>query len=87
MVSALRQLANGGPWLLVTARALMPFAYGQGMIVIALLLLALLCLREVARVSTGPRWQTLTRILTVGITPLLIIFAATVAVRFVDAFQ
>ncbi len=48
---------------------------------LALLLLALLAIREVARVSSGPRWRTLARNLLFVIIPLLLVFFATVVVR------
>jgi len=59
----------------------------QAGIVVAVLLLALLAVREVARVSAGPRWQALARALTIAATPLAIIFLATVAVLIVQAFH
>jgi hypothetical protein len=58
---------------------------GQVGIAVALLLLALLALREIARVSSGPRWQALARALTVAITPVLIIFLVTVTVYIIQA--
>jgi hypothetical protein len=63
------------------------FMNGQVGIAVALLLLALLAIREVARVSSGPRWQALERALTIAATPILIIFLATVAILIVSAFQ
>jgi hypothetical protein len=60
---------------------------GQVGIVVALLLLALLAIREVARVSAGPRWQALARALTIAATPLVIIFLATVAILIAEAFR
>jgi hypothetical protein len=56
-------------------------------IAIALLLLALLVVREVARVSSGPRWKALARGLTVAVTPILIIFLTTVAIYIIQAFR
>ena len=56
-------------------------------IAIALLLLALLVVREVARVSSGPRWKALARGLTVAATPILIIFLTTVAIYIIQAFR
>ena len=58
---------------------------GQVGIVVALLLLGLLALRELARVSSGPRWQALARALTVAITPVLIIFLMTVTIYIIQA--
>lgn len=63
------------------------FMNGQAGIAMALLLLTLLAIREIARVSTGPRWQALARALTVAATPLFIIFLATVAFLMVEAFR
>ena len=63
------------------------FTNGQMGIAVALLLLAILALREVARVSSGPRWQALAQALTVAATPILIIFLATVVVLIVEAFK
>jgi hypothetical protein len=63
------------------------FMNAQAGIAVALLLLALLALREVARVSAGPRWQALARAVTIAATPILIIFLATVAILIVSAFQ
>ena len=63
------------------------FTNGQVGIAIALLLLAILALREVARVSSGRRWQALAQALTIAATPILIIFLATVAVLIVEAFK
>ena len=60
---------------------------GQVGIAIALLLLAILALREVARVSSGRRWRALAQALTVAATPILIIFLATVTVLIVEAFK
>ena len=63
------------------------FMNGQAGSALALLLLALLAIREIARVSTGPRWQALARALTVAATPILIIFLATVVLLIVQAFR
>jgi predicted thioesterase len=60
---------------------------GQAGSALALLLLALLAIREIARVSSGPRWQALARALTVAATPIMIIFLATVAILIVQAFR
>ena len=60
---------------------------GQVGVALALLLLALLALSEVARVSAGPRWQALARALAVAATPILIIFIATVAINIFEAFR
>ena len=60
---------------------------GQVGAAIALLLLGMLALREVARVSTGSRWRALARALTVAVTPVFIIFITTVAFYIVDAFR
>src|SRR5258708_31235999 len=65
--------------------SLATFMNGQAGVAVALLLLALLAVREVARVSAGPRWQALARALTIAATPLVIIFLATVAVLFLAA--
>jgi hypothetical protein len=54
---------------------------------VAVLLLALLAVREVARVSGGRRAQALTRALTVAITPVLVIFLAAVAVAIIAALH
>ena len=63
------------------------FMSGQVGIAVSLLLLAMLAIREVARVSAGPRWQALARALTVAATPILIIFLATVATLIVQALR
>jgi predicted thioesterase len=63
------------------------FMNGQAGSALALLLLALLAIREIARVSSGPRWQALARALTVAATPIMIIFLATVAILIVQAFR
>jgi hypothetical protein len=60
---------------------------GQVGIALALLLLTLLAIREVARVSAGPRWQALARALTIAATPIVIIFLATVAILIAEAFR
>ena len=60
---------------------------GQVGVALALLLLALLALREVARVSTGPRWKALARGLTVAAIPILIIFLTTAAIYIIQAFR
>lgn len=60
---------------------------GQVGVAVALLLLALLALREVARVSAGPRWQALARALKVAATPILIIFMTTAAIYIIEAFR
>ena len=60
---------------------------GRAGIALALLLLALLAMRELARISSGPRAQALTRALTVAITPILIIFIVTVTLYIIQAFQ
>ena len=60
---------------------------GELGIAVSLLLLALLALREIARVSTGPHWEALARALTVAITPVLIIFLAAVAIYLIQALQ
>jgi len=54
--------------------------FGRAGVGVALLLLALLAVREAARVSGGPRAQALVRALTVAITPMLVIFVAAVVV-------
>ncbi len=54
---------------------------------VAALLLLVLAVREVARVSAGPRWQALTRALTVAATPLLILFLATAVVLIAEALK
>ncbi len=56
------------------------------MIAFALLLLALLSLREITRVSIGPSWPTVTRWLTIGIIPLFIIFLGSVALQLAQIF-
>lgn len=60
---------------------------GRAGVAVALLLLALLAVREVARVSTGPRWQALVRAATVAATPLLIIFLAAVVTLIAGALR
>jgi hypothetical protein len=67
--------------------SLATFMNGQVGIALALLLLTLLAIREVARVSAGPRWQALARALTIAATPLVIIFLATVAILIAEAFR
>ena len=57
-----------------------------GMIALALVLMALLIVREVARVSTSARWQMLARLLTIAIVPLLLIFLAAVTLRITNTF-
>jgi hypothetical protein len=56
-------------------------------IALALLLLALLAVREVARVSAGPRWKALARWLTVASIPILILFLMTAAIYIIQAFR
>jgi hypothetical protein len=74
-------------WLLQATEELFAVAVYPGALVLALLLLVLLALREVARVSVGPRWQEITHLLSVGIAPLLVIFIATVVVRVITALE
>ncbi len=63
------------------------FMNGQAGIAVGLLLLALLAIREVARVSAGPRWHALARALTIAATPILIIFLASVAILLFEALR
>jgi hypothetical protein len=74
-------------WLLQAMEGLFAVAVYPGALVLALLLLVLLALREVARVSEGQRWREVTHLLSVGIAPLLVIFIAAVVVRVVTALQ
>jgi hypothetical protein len=67
--------------------SLATFMSGRVGIAVALLLLVLLAIREVARVSAGPRWRALARAITIVATPLFIIFLATVAILIVEAFR
>ncbi len=60
---------------------------GKVGIILALLLLVLLAILEVARVSVGPRWQALAQALTVAVTPLLVIYVATVIILIIRAFK
>jgi hypothetical protein len=53
----------------------------------ALLLLALLAIREIARVSADPRWRALARALNVAIVPPLIVFLTVVVLRIYEAFR
>jgi hypothetical protein len=63
------------------------FANGQAGIAVALLLLMLLAIRELASASAGPRWQALAHALNVAITPIFIIFLATLAILAVQTFH
>ena len=53
----------------------------------ALLLLALLAIRELARVSDDPRWRALARALNIAIVPPLVVFLAVVVLRLYQAFR
>jgi hypothetical protein len=53
----------------------------------ALILLALLAIREIARVSDDARWQALARALNVAIFPPLLVFLTVVVLRIYQAFR
>jgi hypothetical protein len=53
----------------------------------ALVLLALLAIREIARVSDDPRWQALARALNIAIIPPLVVFLTVVVLRVYQAFR
>jgi hypothetical protein len=53
----------------------------------ALLLLALLAIREVARVSDDTRLRALARALNLAIIPPLVVFLTVVALRLYEAFS
>ena len=63
------------------------FLSGQVGMALSLVLLAVLAVREVARVSTEPRWQALARTLTVAAAPIMIVFLITVTILMVEAFR
>ncbi len=53
----------------------------------ALVLLALLAIREIARVSDDPRLRALARALNIAIIPPLVVFLSVVVLRIYEAFR
>jgi len=63
------------------------FLNGPAGVAVALVLLAMLAIRELARVSAKQRGRALARALTVAATPMLIIFLASVALLLAQSFH
>lgn len=63
------------------------FLNGPAGVAVAVVLLAMLAIRELARVSARPRGRALARALTVAATPMLVIFLASVALLLAQSFR